>query len=162
MADDLRRSVFEGFFGRDALKPTVVGQPLVVREIQAHNQPDALVVIGFLCGRLLFLCFPWLWFFGFCFLGRRFRAPGFCGRDWTAFCSVGRRLGRGLFTFGLLVGRSLNFGAFKLKLEFLVQAEGLLPTLDAVTGMLRSLLVRPEIENQIGLRHVWSYSGPDA
>jgi len=157
MTDDLRRSVFEGFFGRDALQPTVVGQPLVVREIQTHNQSDALVIIGFLSAGLFFLRFLCLWF-----LALRFRAPGFRGWNLITFRSVGRRLIRGLLAFSLLVGGGLDFGAFKLKQEFLIQAEGLLPALDAVAGLLRSLLVRPEIENQIGLRHVLSYSGPGA
>jgi len=115
MTDDLRPSVFEGFFGRDALQPTVVGHALVVREIQTHNQSDMLVIIGFHSAGLFFLRFLCLWFFCLWFLTLRSLATGLRGCNLISFRSVGRRLSRGLLAFSLLVGGGLDFGAFKLK-----------------------------------------------
>src|SRR5574337_2051085 len=54
----------------------------------------------------------------------------------------------------------LGLGPLELELHFLVETEGLLPAFDAAARLLRRLLVRPEVEYQIGLRHEYSYSGP--
>src|SRR5262249_18263046 len=80
------------------------------------------------------------------FLGDRF-LPNALGR-------------RRLLLRGALLAAFADFGLLPLELELhlLVQAEGLSPARNAVTCVLGSLLVRPEIENQIRLRHVSTYS----
>ena len=62
---------------------------------------------------------------------------------------------RGVFR----VGRRL---ALETHLKLAAEAEGLLPSIDAMTGLLGSVLVPAEIEYQIGLRHEESYSGQRA
>ncbi len=52
--------------------------------------------------------------------------------------------------------------SLELELHLPPEPESLPPTLDAVTRLLRRLFVSAEVENQIGLRHAKTYSGPDA
>ena len=51
------------------------------------------------------------------------------------------------------VGRLRGCGTLEAELELAAETEGLLPSVDAMTGLLGGVLVPAKIEYQIGLRH---------
>jgi len=121
--NDERRGALKGFLGRNTVNPALAGEFFVVGKVEAHKE-----LHGF----------------------------GGCGRGWIGLVfalSLGLVRLIGFAGLGAFFSRSGGSDAFKFEEEFLVEAVGLLPTLEFVARLLRFFLVFCEVKLNIGVGH---------